>query len=225
MDVTNVGISPYVTSPVTVDTAAYTTGVDTTAYTTGVDPYGTGVVYDQGLAVPGATTTVVQDAGLGLTTTYADPYATAYTTTDPYTTYQTDPLLLASGTAGSALPPVTSPEIVSQNPLAQTTGSYIASNTGLEAYGTSQPTGYGTATLGTPVTEVAPVTQVTQVTEAIPTPVSVATPVPVAQPVPVAPPVPATPPVGPIMDEDFQRGRPIYDEFSEDRYRGFRFGV
>ena len=28
----------------------------------------------------------------------------------------------------------------------------------------------------------------------------------------------------PIMDEDFQRGRPIYDEFSEDRYRGFRFG-
>ena len=39
--------------------------------------------------------------------------------------------------------------------------------------------------------------------------------------------VPAVPQVapqsiGPIMDEDFQRGRPIYDEFSEDRYRGFR---
>ena len=28
----------------------------------------------------------------------------------------------------------------------------------------------------------------------------------------------------PIMDEDFQRGRPIYDEFSEDRYRNFKFG-
>ena len=33
-----------------------------------------------------------------------------------------------------------------------------------------------------------------------------------------------TGPATPIMDEDFQRGRPIYDEFNEDRYRGFRFG-
>ena len=31
-------------------------------------------------------------------------------------------------------------------------------------------------------------------------------------------------PVSPIMDEDFQRGRPIYDEFNEDRYRNFKFG-
>ena len=30
--------------------------------------------------------------------------------------------------------------------------------------------------------------------------------------------------IGPIMDEDFQRGRPIYDEFNEDRYRNFKFG-
>jgi len=36
---------------------------------------------------------------------------------------------------------------------------------------------------------------------------------------------PTPPSVAPIMDEDFQRGRPIYDEFNEDRYRGFRFGV
>ena len=28
----------------------------------------------------------------------------------------------------------------------------------------------------------------------------------------------------PILDEDFQRGRPIYDEFNEDRYRNFKFG-
>lgn len=39
----------------------------------------------------------------------------------------------------------------------------------------------------------------------------------------VPPPAPQNPPIGPIMDEDFQRGRPIYDEFIEDRYRGFRF--
>ena len=41
--------------------------------------------------------------------------------------------------------------------------------------------------------------------------------------------VPAVPQVapqsiGPIMDEDFQRGRPIYDEFNEDRYKNFKFG-
>ena len=34
----------------------------------------------------------------------------------------------------------------------------------------------------------------------------------------------ATQPVSPIMDEDFQRGRPIYDEFNEDRYRNLKFG-
>ena len=33
---------------------------------------------------------------------------------------------------------------------------------------------------------------------------------------------PAT--TAPVMDEDFQRGRPIYDEFNEDRYKNFKFG-
>ena len=42
-------------------------------------------------------------------------HTTSYTTTDPYTTYQTDPLLLASGIAGSALPPVSSSEKMSLN--------------------------------------------------------------------------------------------------------------
>ena len=37
-------------------------------------------------------------------------------------------------------------------------------------------------------------------------------------------PRPPAQPVAPIMDEDFQRGRPIYDEFNEDRYRNFKFG-
>ena len=37
-----------------------------------------------------------------------------------------------------------------------------------------------------------------------------------------APQVPTA--AAPIMDEDFQRGRPIYDEFNEDRYRNFKFG-
>ena len=35
---------------------------------------------------------------------------------------------------------------------------------------------------------------------------------------------PPAAPIAPIMDEDFQRGRPIYDEINEDIYRGFRLG-
>jgi hypothetical protein len=222
IDATNVGISPLMTAPVTTSYVT-TPAVDTTAYTTGVQTYTTG--FDQGLTVPGTTTTYVQDAGLGLQTTYADPYMTSVATpgvqtvtTLPDTTVYTDPLLLASGAPGSALPPVTSPEIVSESPLAQTTGSYVASSTGLDAYGLSQQTGYGTATMGTPVTTT---------TVATSTPVAVPA-VPVPEPTPIVPPpapAPQNPPVGPIMDEDFQRGRPIYDEFSEDRYRGFRFGM
>ena len=216
IDATNVGISPLMTGPVTTSYVTTPT-VDTTAYTPGVQTYTTG--FDQGLVVPGATTTYVQDAGLGLQTAYTDPYMSAgvqNVTTLPDTTVYTDPSLFASGVAGSALPPITSPEIVSENPLAQTTGSYVASSAGLDQYGVSQQTGYGTATLGTPVT--------TTVTTATPVPV----PVPVPEPTPIVPPpapAPQNPPVGPIMDEDFQRGRPIYDEFSEDRYRGFRFGM
>ena len=81
--------------------------------------------------------------------------------------------LTVGGVEGSALPSLASPELVSPNPLAQTTGAYSTSSTvgGM-----------------------------------------------------VPPPVPQNQPIGPIMDEDFQRGRPIYDELAEDRYRGFRLG-
>jgi hypothetical protein len=88
--------------------------------------------------------------------------------------------LPVGGLEGSALPPITSPEIVSANPLAQTTGSYATSSTG--AYATASTAGL-----------IPPSPQQNQ-------------------------------PVGPIMDEDFQRGRPVYDELNEDRYRGFRMG-
>ena len=88
--------------------------------------------------------------------------------------------LPVGGLEGSALPPITSPEIVSANPLAQTTGAYATSSTG--AYATASTAGL-----------IPPSPQQNQ-------------------------------PVGPIMDEDFQRGRPVYDELNEDRYRGFRMG-
>ena len=81
--------------------------------------------------------------------------------------------LSVGGIEGSALPPLTSPELVSANPLAQTTGAYSTSSTAGGA---------------------------------------------------VPPPAPQNQPVGPIMDEDFQRGRPVYDELDENRYRGFRMG-
>ena len=47
----------------------------------------------------------------------------------------------------------------------------------------------------------------------------------VTPPPEIPPQVPPQPSARLIADEDFERGRPIYDEFSQDRYRGFRFGL
>ena len=239
IDATNVGISPLMTTPMTtsyvttpgVETTTYLPGVqDASSYTTGaqvvtgvpttigtqvVDPnlYGTQVidqglvgtqVVDPNLALVGTTTPLVTDTTL-MQVPSPDLQGVQYIT-DPGTQVITsvvnqpvvDPLLVSStgGLTGSMLPPVTSPELVSANPLAQTTGSYVSSTP--IASSITQPTGYGTSTMGG--------------TQIMPPPMQQVTPAPQA-------------PIGPIMDEDFQRGRPIYDEFSEDRYRGFRLGV
>ena len=239
IDATNVGISPLMTTPMTtsyattpgVETTTYLPGVqDVSSYTTGaqvvtgvpttigtqvVDPnlYGTQVidqglvgtqVVDPNLALVGTTTPLVTDTTL-MQVPSPDLQGVQYIT-DPGTQVITsvvnqpvvDPLLVSStgGLTGSMLPPVTSPELVSANPLAQTTGSYVSSTP--IASSITQPTGYGTSTMGG--------------TQIMPPPMQQVTPAPQA-------------PIGPIMDEDFQRGRPIYDEFSEDRYRGFRLGV
>ena len=239
IDATNVGISPLMTTPMTtsyvttpgVETTTYLPGVqDASSYTTGaqvvtgvpttigtqvVDPnlYGTQVidqglvgtqVVDPNLALVGTTTPSVTDTTL-MQVPSPDLQGVQYIT-DPGTQVITsvvnqpvvDPLLVSStgGLTGSMLPPVTSPELVSANPLAQTTGSYVSSTP--IASSITQPTGYGTSTMGG--------------TQIMPPPMQQVTPAPQA-------------PIGPIMDEDFQRGRPIYDEFSEDRYRGFRLGV
>ena len=158
------------------------------------------------------TTTYLSTPGVEATSVIpgvqdATSYVTgSQTIISPGSIQATNPVLsTAGGLTGSMLPPVTSPEIVANNPLAQTTGSYVASNMGVSPLSPSlsQPTGYGTATMG--ATLLSP---------------------PISQPPTIiqAPPVPQSP-LGPIMDEDFQRGRPIYDElFTEDRYRGFRLG-
>ena len=172
IDRTNVGISPLMSTPITTPYFS-TSGVEATSI------------------IPG-----VQD-----TTSYVTG---AQTLISP-TIQTTNPVLsTAGGLTGSMLPPVTSPEFIANNPLAQTTGIYVASTMDVNPLSPSlsQPTGYGTATMGATL---------------LPPPISQTPTVIQAPPAPQAP-------LGPIMDEDFQRGRPIYDEFTEDRYRGFRLG-
>ena len=159
-----------------------------------------GQIVDPNLALTGATTSLITDPTSLMQVPSPDLQGIQYLTNPGVPQPVVDPLLLstAGGLTGSTLPPVTSPEFISANPLAQTTGSYAASALAGTPTSLSQPTGYGSATMG-------------------------GTPVP-PPPMPQAPPAPQAP-IGPIMDEDFQRGRPIYDEFSEDRYRGFRLGA
>ena len=242
MDATNVGISPLMSTPMTTQylgTTDVQTGFTTDAFAqpltfgTGSLPvmsaaYSTTPVLDQGFVMPQATT-VIPDAGLGTSfvpqTTLPDQALTSFVpdltgaasivptpdvqtlplATPPVTSVVQPPVtsvvpstvpslisppvvssvavpgvgLPVGGLEGSALPPITSPEIVSANPLAQTTGAYATSSTG--AYATASTAG-------------------------------------------LIPPPQQNQPIGPIMDEDFQRGRPVYDELNEDRYRGFRMG-
>ena len=195
MDRTNVGISPLISTPQYISPEMTTTS----AYTTGIEGFDQGVTYQD----PNAG--FIPDTGMGMQTTYTDPmvnYSTPEVQTIPdlqnYMVPGTD------GVTGAMLPSATSPEYVSENPLAQNFGSYVTGVTTQPVateYVAPQPMEYQTTTLGT----------------------TVATPTPVPVPAPMPAP-PQNPPIGPIMDEDFQRGRPIYDEFKEDRYRGFRFG-
>ena len=210
LDRTSVGISPLLSTPVTTQFVS-TPAVQTTSFVPGAvsqplnlvqssvpvaSAYTTQVV-DQGLALP-TTASYVPDPGFGVsvvpqttlpdqgfTTVIPDSTPTYIPTPDLQTVsvipdpslqaIQSQALPVASSivTPGPVIASGVTPEIVSANPLAQTTGTYTTTTTG-----------------GTPV----------------------------------PPPVPQNAPIGPIMDEDFQRGRPIYDTFSEDRYRGFRFG-
>lgn len=241
IDRTNVGISPLLSTPMTtqfVSTPGIQTGFTTApltqplTYTTGSIPlvnqtFSTTPVLDQGLALQQPTTilpettTLLPDAGLAASyvpqTTLPDQALTSFIPTagaaslvqtpeaqalslatpgvQPVVTpgvqsvvtpalqsVVTQPVaslavpgatLPVAGVEGAIPPPLPSPEIVSTNPLAQTTGAYTTSS----------------ASIGL-----------------------------------VPPTVPQGQAIGPIMDEDFQRGRPIYDEFNEDRYRGFRLG-
>ena len=110
------------------------------------------------------------------------------------------PIILppGSGVTGSFLPDPSSQEYVARDPLA-------------DEFGTYDSTGGNPFIINDPI----------PVPQPIPPPI----PPPIPQPAPVPLVVPSSQtPTAPIFDEDFTRGRPIYDEFQEDRYRGFRLG-
>jgi hypothetical protein len=231
IDRTSVGITPLLSTPVT--TSYVTPSVQTTSFVPAAvtqpvafaqtsvpvttTTYTTSVV-DQGLTVPAATTSYVPDPGFGVSvvpqTTLPDQTFTtvipdATPTYVPTPDVQTVSVVPDAGlqTIQSQVPVATTvdttltPEIVSSVPVPQTT--YATTTVG----GTPLPqTTYSTTTAGG-----TPLPQTTYTTTT-------------AGGTPVPPPAPQNAPLGPIMDEDFQRGRPIYDTFSEDRYRGFRFG-
>ena len=236
----------YITSP-GVDTTSYMTGAITQpieyVQTSAATPqtFTTTQVVDQGFALPETTTylpdatsslipqttttTILPDAGITTSfapqTTLPDQALTSFIPDVtpsylPTTDIQPISVMPDAGLQTALTTPtvsIQSPEIVSSTPLVQAAGSYTTTTLGGTPVASSLPVAgsYTTTTLGgTPVPPPLPSTGTFTTTTLGGTP--------------VPPPGPQNGPIGPIMDEDFQRGRPIYDEFSEDRYRGFRFG-
>ena len=245
IDRTSVGISPLLSTPVTstfVSTPEVIPGAVT--YGTSTFPGATTQVLDSGLALPGTTTTLLPDA----TTSYL-PEATTTLLPDATTSYlpEATTTLLPDATTSylpattTLLPDATTSYLTGATPLV-TDATPLATDAFVPQIGL--PDQALTSIVPDVVPTVVPTPEVSVLPTAVP---SVVTPPPVTSTVvssfvdpntsivpapvlgaaaatPVPPPVPQNPPIGPIMDEDFQRGRPIYDEFSEDRYRGFRLG-
>ena len=230
IDRTSVGISPLLSTPVTstfVSTPEVIPGAVT--YGTSTFPGATTQVLDSGLALPGTTTTLLPDA----TTSYL-PEATTTLLPDATTSYLPATTTLLPDATTSYLTGAT-PLVTDATPLA--TDAFVP-QIGLpdqaltsivpDVVPTVVPTPEVSSVLPTAVPSVVTPPPVTStVVSSFVDPNTSIVPAPVlgaAAATPVPPPVPQNPPIGPIMDEDFQRGRPIYDEFSEDRYRGFRLG-
>ena len=247
IDATSVGISPLMSTPMT--TYVDTTGVPTTSilpadqtfmnvqsvmptttYTTdAISAFPDTTAYqtfDQGFAVPQTTFTTEP-----VTTFAADPlttFATEPVTTiaaDPLTTFSTQPVTTFAADTTTLLPETAMTSFVPETTLPD------------QALASFAPTDIVT----TPTYSVIPDAGVQSVVASTPVELSSVVPSVVVPEVPAASSIVSTPSVisppttsvvpqvqssttGPILDEDFQRGRPIYDEFSEDRYRGFKFG-
>lgn len=247
IDRTSVGISPLLSTPMTtyvsspeVQAASYLPGAVT--YSTASVPAVTTQVLDQGYTLP-ATTTLLPDA----TTSYLPQATTTTLLPDATTSYLPQATTTLLPDATTSLIPQTTTTLLPDAGFTSFAPQVAVPDQALTSFvQEATPTVIPTADV-----QGVSVLPTTPITTAVP---SVVTPPPatstivssfvdpntslVPQPVleaggyatttaggtPVPPPVPQNGPLGPIMDEDFQRGRPIYDEFSEDRYRGFRFG-
>jgi hypothetical protein len=229
MDATNVGISPLMSTPIT--SYITTPGVQTATFGQPM-VYGqssipampttyTTQVVDQGFTLPTATTSVIPDA-----TASFIPAATPSYITQPITT-TTTPVFPDTGLQTSFVPQMTLPDQPLTSFVPDTTASFVPSsdvqtvsvlpNAGAQSIITSTaPVTVSTPEAILPQTSMVPTSQVAEPPANYSSATVGGTVVTNNQP--------SASTTGPIMDEDFQRGRPIYDEINEDRYRGFRLG-
>ena len=143
---------------------------------------------------------MIDRTNVGLSPLISTPMTTSYVSSVPAGTYQTvpDTTTFTQEAITSFAPEITTPD--------QALSSFIPDTTNV--VGTTETTAY-------PVTTYTQGGQISANTSVVPNVVMSQVPA-VQQAAPQS--------IGPIMDEDFQRGRPIYDEFNEDRYRNFKFG-
>ena len=143
---------------------------------------------------------MIDRTNVGLSPLISTPMTTSYVSSVPAGTYQTvpDTTTFTQEAITSFAPEITTPD--------QDLTSFVPDTTNV--VGTTETTAY-------PVTTYTQGGQISANTSVVPNVVMSQVPA-VQQAAPQS--------IGPIMDEDFQRGRPIYDEFNEDRYRNFKFG-
>ena len=250
MDATSVGISPLMSSPYATTQATTvipdqtfmqvgsvmpsTYEIPATTYTTGSIPaatYSTGSIpvatYSTG-SIPAAT---YSTGSVPATTTYttgsfpAFQDATAYQVQGfeaPDVTYSTQPDSTTSYIPDAGITSF-APQIAGPDQVLTSFAPEVVPTTDIQTYSVVPDATLQTVTTSAPV-EVSSVVPSVVVpdTSALAVPAETTTVVP--PPVEMPPQLPPQPQARLIADEDFERGRPIYDEFSQDRYRGFRFG-
>ena len=244
MDATSVGISPYMSSPYVttqattmipdqtsytqvgsvmpttyeVPATTYTTGsIPATTYTTGSIPAAT---YTTG-SIPAATYTTGSVPVFQDTTAYQIPGMVQGLEAQDVT-YSTQPDATTSYIPDAGITSF-APQIAGPDQVITSLTPEVIPTTDVQTYSVVPDAGIQSVVPSVPV-EVSSVVPSVVVpdTSALAVPAGAST---IVTPPPEMPPLPPQPNARLIADEDFERGRPIYDEFSEDRYRGFRFGV
>lgn len=223
MDATSVGISPLISSPYVTTDATTTMIPDQTAYmpvesvvpTTYDIPTTT---YTTG-SIPATTTYTTGSFPVLQDTTYQMPgMVQGYETTD--LTYATPQTYVADATTSyipdagltSFAPQIGGPDqvLTSLAPEVVTTPEVsVIPDAGIQSVVPSVPV----------ASSVVPSVVVPDASSLAVPQASTIVPPPAEMPAQIPPPGNSRL----IADEDFERGRPVYNEFSEDRYRGFRF--